>query len=120
MTLLDPQVRGDPFTYHGVLGNGWTQASFSEMRFTLRERTAASTTITDTDAVDQALKTASEIVFTSDTAFTVSFPSSRTTEWPAKLLKWDLQGTVAGSSPVASRTIDYGEIVIVPDVTRAP
>jgi hypothetical protein len=122
MTTLDSQRRGDPFEYRFTLGNGWTSASFSEVRFTLRRRYPASSIVTDTDSdvVDQATLGEGEITFESDTVGLIEFPSSRTTAWPALRLLWDLQGTVAGASPAASRTIDSGEIMIDPDVTRTP
>lgn len=117
-TILEAQLRGDPFIYTGTLGNGWVFADFTGgLKFTLRTAIPESSVTTDTGAIDQATTDASEITG-SGTSVTITVPSSRTTAWPKGWLYWDLQGTISGATP-QKRTIDYGKILIVGDVTRS-
>jgi hypothetical protein len=120
MTILDSQLRGDPFVYTGTLGNGWVFADFTGgLKFTLRTEIPESTVTTDTDAVDQASSTSLEPEITGGgTTVTITIPSERTDAWPKGRLHWDLQGTITGATP-AKRTIDRGTILIVGDVTRS-
>ncbi len=118
MTILDPHYRGDTFRYEFELGGGWTGADFtSGIKFTLRTRGPASSVVTDADAVDQAT-TADGSITMNGTLGVILIPASRTTSWPARELKWDLQGIVSGS-PSLVYTIDSGSIEIFPDMTRA-
>jgi len=118
MTTLDPHRRGDTFVYGFTLGNGWVGSDFTGgVKFTLRSSPAPSATTTDDDAVDQASVANGEIVF-SGAAGTITIPASRTNEWPAASLHWDLQGVISGSPDVV-HTIDDGAIRIKADVTRS-
>lgn len=120
MTDLAHHYRGDPFDYDFVLGNGWVGTDFTGgLKFTLRTTQPGSSTVTDTDAVDQATSAATEITFSGANG-NVLIPSSRTTAWPVgKGLYWDLQGTITGP-PQRVYTIDSGRVLIVADITRAP
>jgi hypothetical protein len=117
-TALPPHVRGDTFSRSFTLGNSWLGSTFTGgVKFTLRTRAPASSVVTDTDAVDQATTVAGEITFVGAVG-TILIPASRTTVWAAGKLYWDLQGSVTGVPTIY--TIDYGTIIIVADITRAP
>lgn len=118
MTTLDPHRRGDTFEYSFRLGNGWVGSDFTGgVKFTLRTSPPDSNITTDDDAVDQASVSGGEIVF-SGAAGTITIPASRTTEWPAASLFWDLQGVISGT-PNVVHTIDDGAIRIKADITRS-
>lgn len=118
MTTLKPQRRGDRFLYYFTLGNSWTAAMFTGgIKFTLRTSVPSSSTVTDVDAVDQAAVATGEITFSDDTHGSVLIPGARTTAWPARRLKWDLQGVVTVGARV--ETIDSGDIQIEGDITRS-
>jgi hypothetical protein len=115
---LTPHVRGDTFVYSTTLEGGWVAEDFSGgLKFTLRERAAASSVVTDTDAVDQASVAGGEIEATG-TSVTITIPASRSTTWPVKGLLFDLQGVVTGT-PNRVYTIASGTIVILRDMTRS-
>lgn len=117
-TILPPQRRGDRFLYHFTLGNSWTGAMFTGgLKFTLRTAVPPSSTVTDTDAVDQASVDGGEITFADDTHGAITIPAARTTNWPARRLYWDLQGAVTIGSDV--ETLDSGSILIKGDITRS-
>lgn len=122
-TVLDPQRRGDPFVYKGVLDGGWQNAMFpGGFKFTLRAFLPPTSQTTDTDTfpaggvIDQATSAAGEITFSDAVTFFVTFLSMRTTNWPARKLFWDMVGTVDSGH---SYTLDSGTIQILPDVTRS-
>lgn len=126
MTDLAPQRRGDPFEYFSALGGGWTASMFpGGFAFTLRTDIADTSQHDETDLytdpngsfVDQATSNGGLIVFADATNYTVSFPSSRTTNWPLARLYWDFVGKIDDDR---SYTLDSGRIVIVGDVKRAP
>lgn len=114
---LDPQMRGDPFGYSSVLSGDWVESMFpGGFLWTLRARKPPSTTVTDTDAIDQASSDDGEIVFADDTHFTIALPSPRTTTWPSKTCFWDLQGKISDD---AKHTLAWGTIIVMADMTRS-
>lgn len=118
MTSLAAHYRGDTFSYSFTLGNGWVGSDFTGgVKFTLRRTEASSSTVTDSDAVDQASVATGEITFSGATG-TIVIPASRTNAWPAKRLLWDLQGVVDLATDRVE-TIDSGDILIKADVTRS-
>ncbi len=118
MTYLDDHVRGDTFRYEFELGNGWTGTDFTGgLLFTLRTRAGSSTEEDDESAVDQASADDAEITM-NGTLGVIIIPASRTKAWPAKNLKWDLQGKVTATPEDLVYTIDLGDIRILPDITR--
>lgn len=117
-TKLEVQKRGDTFDREFTLGNGWVGADFDGVKFTLRTEIPPSSTVTDSDAVDQASVATGEITFVGNVG-TIVIPASRTTAWPGnKKLFWDLQGVIDASEDLVY-TVDDGTIVIDGDVTRS-
>jgi hypothetical protein len=117
-TTLPPHIRGDTFSYSFTLGNSWLGSTFTGgVKFTLRSSEASTATVTDADAVHQATVVNGQITFVGAVG-TILIPASATTAWPKGRLFWDLQGSVSGVPTIY--TIDYGRILIIADVTRAP
>lgn len=117
ITELPAHRRGDTFIYTGTLGGGWQFSDFTGgLLFTLRTTAPTSDTTDDAGALYQASTSGGEIVG-GGTTVTVTIPDSATTTWPVKRIWWDLQGIVA--SPRRVVTIDYGQILIMTDVTRS-
>ncbi len=115
---LEPHTRGDTFAYSTTLGNGWVAGDFTGgLKFTVRSYVPATSTLDDADALD-AVSVAGGGIVASGTSVTVTIAASRTTLWPAKRLYWDLQGVVAGPTPLVY-TIAGGTIRVMSDVTRS-
>lgn len=116
-TRLPEFTRGDTFSYEFTLSSGWSGATFSQVKFTIRRAIPASSVTTDAGAAGQVTKTGGGITFTGGDpdVGTVVIAPSVTNTWEATRHEWDLQGTTAGGTVY---TIDQGEIEVVGDVTR--
>lgn len=122
---LDPQRRGDPFSYSSALQGSWIASNFpGGFFFTLRGDIPASAQADDEDeystshksgVVAQATSDDGEITFADDTHFTVALNSDDTNGWPLTTLHWDLVGVV---SATVRHTISSGTVLVYGDVTR--
>lgn len=118
--VLDPQVRGDEFSYtSGTIANSWVQSMFTGgVRMTFWEGDfPKSANVGDSSAIDQATTAAGDLTFPTTSTIKVLIPGARTTRWPSGKLVFDVQGVVTIGARVL--TLCRGEVLILGDATRS-